>query len=105
MKTRTIIELAAGGITLIGGVVLCGVAYVKGVEAGCKAAQITGFKEEHINMWEKESLLNKQTLRIVEGSHAKNLLEFLNFLASKGVDLKKEYPELCAELEKIQGEK
>lgn len=100
MELRTKIEIA-GGITAVIGV---GAAYlignIKGRFNGIRLMIAKGMlKPEHMKVV-CNGIIDKEVLKHMEMYSAAQMIEILNTLKAKGVDIEKEYKELIMEIEK-----
>lgn len=99
MELRTKIEIA-GGITAVIGV---GAAYlignIKGRFNGIRLMIAKGMlKPEHMKVV-CNGIIDKEVLKHMEMYSAAQMIEILNTLKAKGVDIEKEYKELIMEIE------
>lgn len=100
MELRTKIEIA-GGITAVIGV---GAAYlignIKGRFNGIRLMIAKGMlKPEHMKVV-CNGIIDKEVLKHMEMYSGAQMIEILNTLKGKGVDIEKEYKELIMEIEK-----
>lgn len=100
MELRTKIEIA-GGITAVIGV---GAAYlignIKGRFNGIRLMIAKGMlKPEHMKVV-CNGIIDKEVLKHVDLYSGAQMIEILNTLKGKGVDIEKEYKELIMEIEK-----
>lgn len=99
MELRTKIEIA-GGITAVIGI---GAAYlignIKGRFNGIRLTIAKGMlKPEHMKVV-CNGIIDKEVLKHVDLYGAQQMVEILNTLKSKGVDIEKEYKELIEQME------
>ena len=99
MELRTKIEIA-GGITAVIGV---GAAYlignIKGRFNGIRLMIAKGMlKPEHMKVV-CNGIIDKEVLKHMEMYSAAQMIEILNILKAKGVDIEKEYKELIEQME------
>lgn len=100
MELRTKIEIAGGITAAVIGVTAYLIGNIKGRFNGIRLMIAKGMlKPEHMKVV-CNGIIDKEVLKHMEMYSAAQMIEILNTLKAKGVDIEKEYKELIMEIEK-----